>query len=266
MAMPSPATQTDREVLAGIVERVTFHSVETGFCVLRVKARGRRDLATIVGHATTISAGEWITASGDWVNDREPWAAVQGALPFRRARRERGQLAGKCGSYLTHLGHTQVRQAFPGPDVQRRWAPSALRPRRSFQDASSSLECRRSLKCGGSCSDVCCGVGSRPLSTIRKPLRGAQSRSFEDAVDHWTISKELPYLAALEVLMVHSQTRPLQLASLRTLAKGLSPSHVCMSVASWRSPVSIMRSAPCAARTLSKPIQIAVIVRRSVET
>src|SRR5512132_4018479 len=62
--------QTDREALAGIVERVTFHSAETGFCVLRVKARGHRDLATIVGHAATISAGEWITASGDWVNDR----------------------------------------------------------------------------------------------------------------------------------------------------------------------------------------------------
>ena len=71
MAMPSPATQTDREVLAGIVERVTFHNADTGFCVLRVKARGHRDLATIVGHAASISAGEWITASGNWVNDRE---------------------------------------------------------------------------------------------------------------------------------------------------------------------------------------------------
>ena len=30
----------DGEVLAGIVERVTFHNVENGFCVLRVKARG----------------------------------------------------------------------------------------------------------------------------------------------------------------------------------------------------------------------------------
>jgi exodeoxyribonuclease V alpha subunit len=70
MAMPPPATQTNQEVIAGIVERVTFHSAETGFCVLRVKARGRRDLTTIVGHAATISAGEWITASGDWVNDR----------------------------------------------------------------------------------------------------------------------------------------------------------------------------------------------------
>ena len=70
MAMPSPATQTDREVLAGLVERVTFHNAETGFCVLRIKARGHRDLVTVVGHAATISAGEWITASGEWVNDR----------------------------------------------------------------------------------------------------------------------------------------------------------------------------------------------------
>ena len=70
MAVPPPSNQPDHEVLAGIVERVTFHNAETGFCVLRVKARGHRDLATIVGHAATISAGEWITASGDWVNDR----------------------------------------------------------------------------------------------------------------------------------------------------------------------------------------------------
>src|SRR5215470_3516615 len=39
-------------------------------CVLRAKARGHRDLVTVVGHAATIAAGEWITASGEWVNDR----------------------------------------------------------------------------------------------------------------------------------------------------------------------------------------------------
>jgi len=60
----------EREVLAGLVERVTFHHADTGFCVLRVKARGHRDLVTTVGHAATISAGEWLTASGEWVNDR----------------------------------------------------------------------------------------------------------------------------------------------------------------------------------------------------
>jgi exodeoxyribonuclease V alpha subunit len=49
---------------------VTYHNAENGFCVLRAKARGHRDVVTVVGHAATIAAGEWITASGDWVNDR----------------------------------------------------------------------------------------------------------------------------------------------------------------------------------------------------
>jgi exodeoxyribonuclease V alpha subunit len=66
---PTPASST-QEVLAGLVERVTFHNDENGFCVLRAKARGHRDLVTVVGHAATISAGEWITASGEWINDR----------------------------------------------------------------------------------------------------------------------------------------------------------------------------------------------------
>src|SRR5450432_3258252 len=66
---PRPESST-QEVLAGLVERVTFHNGENGFCVLRAKARGHRDLVTVVGHAATISVGEWITASGEWINDR----------------------------------------------------------------------------------------------------------------------------------------------------------------------------------------------------
>ena len=58
------------ESLAGLVERVTFHNPENGFCVLRVKARGQRDLITVVGHTAMISAGEFVQLSGAWVNDR----------------------------------------------------------------------------------------------------------------------------------------------------------------------------------------------------
>ena len=65
-----PQADSGTEVLAGLVERVTFHNPENGFCVLRVKARGHRDLVTTVGHAAMISAGESITASGIWFNDR----------------------------------------------------------------------------------------------------------------------------------------------------------------------------------------------------
>lgn len=68
--MTPQAADSPTEVLAGLVERVTFHNAENGFCVLRVKARGHRDLVTVVGHAAMISAGEWVTATGTWLNDR----------------------------------------------------------------------------------------------------------------------------------------------------------------------------------------------------
>src|SRR6187455_1192858 len=68
--MKSQPQSSPQEVLVGLVEQVTFHNAENGFCVLRTKARGHRELVTVVGHAAVISAGEWITASGEWVNDR----------------------------------------------------------------------------------------------------------------------------------------------------------------------------------------------------
>jgi exodeoxyribonuclease V alpha subunit len=66
----APRASISTEVLAGLGERVTFHNEENGFCVLRVKARGQRDLITVLGHAAMISAGEFVQASGTWVNDR----------------------------------------------------------------------------------------------------------------------------------------------------------------------------------------------------
>jgi exodeoxyribonuclease V alpha subunit len=45
---PQPESST-QEVLAGLVERVTYHNAENGFCVLRAKARRHRDVVTIVG-------------------------------------------------------------------------------------------------------------------------------------------------------------------------------------------------------------------------
>jgi len=58
------------ERLQGAVERVTFHSEESGFCVLRVKVRGQRDLVTVVGTAAVVTAGEYVECEGGWNNDR----------------------------------------------------------------------------------------------------------------------------------------------------------------------------------------------------
>ena len=59
------------ESLSGLIERVTFFSEETGYAVLKVKAKGHRDLVTVVGSLPSVSAGEWVTAQGIWVRDRE---------------------------------------------------------------------------------------------------------------------------------------------------------------------------------------------------
>jgi exodeoxyribonuclease V alpha subunit len=53
------------------VERITFHSEETGFCVLRVKVRGQRQLQTVVGCLPDVVVGEWLRAEGQWTMNRE---------------------------------------------------------------------------------------------------------------------------------------------------------------------------------------------------
>lgn len=58
------------EHLVGSIERVTFHNDETGFCVLRVKARGHRRPVAVVGHAPSVAIGEVVEASGEWLHDR----------------------------------------------------------------------------------------------------------------------------------------------------------------------------------------------------
>lgn len=57
--------------MSGSIERVTFHSEASGFCVLRVKVKGNRDPVTVIGSAASVSAGEFIECQGAWINDRQ---------------------------------------------------------------------------------------------------------------------------------------------------------------------------------------------------
>jgi exodeoxyribonuclease V alpha subunit len=59
------------ESISGLIERVTFFSEESGFAVLKVKAKGRRDLVTVIGSLPSVTAGEWLTAEGYWVHNKE---------------------------------------------------------------------------------------------------------------------------------------------------------------------------------------------------
>ena len=67
----APHQDGDREPLSGLVERVTFHSPDTGFCVLRVKVRGHRELVSVLGSAASVQPGEFIQCSGRWDNNRD---------------------------------------------------------------------------------------------------------------------------------------------------------------------------------------------------
>ena len=58
------------EAISGVVERITFHNEDSGYAVLRVRVPKNRDIITIVGTLTSVIAGEYIEARGEWVNDK----------------------------------------------------------------------------------------------------------------------------------------------------------------------------------------------------
>jgi exodeoxyribonuclease V alpha subunit len=71
MNAASPERKAIAEEVSGLIERVTFHNDENGFCVLRVKVRGHRDEVTVIGSLSTVTAGEWLEAEGWWIRDKE---------------------------------------------------------------------------------------------------------------------------------------------------------------------------------------------------
>lgn len=123
------------ESLSGLIERVTFHNEENGWAVLKVKAKGHRDLVTLVGSLASVSAGEWVTAEGHWVQDREF------GLQFRADMLNSTAVGGKNSVnliladsqevVLTNLANCSV-QGRRAPRLDfRPFLPVSLLPRRS---------------------------------------------------------------------------------------------------------------------------------------
>jgi len=65
------------QTIEGIIERVTYHNADSGFCVLKVKVKGsnkpktKDDLTVLIGSCVNVSAGEWVTAEGVWHHDKK---------------------------------------------------------------------------------------------------------------------------------------------------------------------------------------------------
>ena len=63
--MPPPSNAKP-DVLRGTVERVTYHTEETGYCVLKVLPDKKRDVVALIGKAPRVVAGERFEAEGRW--------------------------------------------------------------------------------------------------------------------------------------------------------------------------------------------------------
>jgi exodeoxyribonuclease V alpha subunit len=88
MNSATPERKLATEEISGLVERVTFHNDESGFCVLRIKTKGHREETTVIGSLPSVSAGEWLVAEGWWVRDKEHGLQFKATTlkPCRRPR------------------------------------------------------------------------------------------------------------------------------------------------------------------------------------
>ena len=80
MNAATPERKPVTEEISGLIERVTFHNDESGFCVLRVKTRGHGEEMTVIGSLPSVTAGEWLVAEGVWVRDKEHGLQFKAAM------------------------------------------------------------------------------------------------------------------------------------------------------------------------------------------
>lgn len=66
--MPASDSAT---TLHGLVERVVYHTEDTGYCILKVLPDGRREPVSLIGKAPRVVAGEQFEAVGKWESTRD---------------------------------------------------------------------------------------------------------------------------------------------------------------------------------------------------
>ncbi|MFM2177171.1 MAG: hypothetical protein RL015_1269 [Verrucomicrobiota bacterium] len=67
----SSSASTSAQTLRGLVERVVYHTEETGYCILKVLPTGEREAVSLIGKAPRVVAGEQFEAVGQWESTRD---------------------------------------------------------------------------------------------------------------------------------------------------------------------------------------------------
>ncbi|MBW4422820.1 MAG: ATP-dependent RecD-like DNA helicase [Myxacorys californica WJT36-NPBG1] len=73
------------EHLQGVVERLTYHSEDSGYTVARLKVARERDLVTIVGTFATIQPGQTLQLTGMW-RDHPQYGAQFQVMQYRETK------------------------------------------------------------------------------------------------------------------------------------------------------------------------------------
>lgn len=90
--MASSPRDTSNGLLAGTIERITFHNADNGFTVLQVRSEAAGEVVSVVGHLVEPREGEAIEAAGQWVFDRRHGQQFQAERLRSRAPTSRDAL------------------------------------------------------------------------------------------------------------------------------------------------------------------------------
>ncbi|MCG8476514.1 MAG: AAA family ATPase [Cytophagales bacterium] len=54
------------DIISGVVERITYHNAENGWTVLKLKAKGQKNLIPVVAYQSKVFAGATVELQGEW--------------------------------------------------------------------------------------------------------------------------------------------------------------------------------------------------------
>ncbi len=107
----SVAQQGDVVSLEGSVERVTFYNPESGFTVVKLRLRGRREPVAVVGTLPAVQPGEVLALTGRWHTDPVHGAQFQPQGVTVHPPAALGDIVRYLGSGLVrHLGPVLARR------------------------------------------------------------------------------------------------------------------------------------------------------------
>ena len=161
-----------------------------------------RDLVTVVGTLSSVVAGEYIEARGEWVNDRDARPAVQG----RRAARPRRRTPPRGSPSISAPGSSRA-SARPTPSASSRSSASApwtssTRPRPSYRrsrasarsGSNASARAGRSRRASASIMVFLQSYGIGTARAVRiykkygdKPIELVKSNPYRLATDIWGV-------------------------------------------------------------------------------